>query len=121
MNFFLDTGLIFRRQITLSLRIAAWRSGVIERMRVPPVSRLALLLGRVLRDVVVLVVQAAVLIIAGVAFGLRAPLVGVLISFVFVALLAASLAAVSYSVGLVLKSEDALAPLLNMIVVPLML
>ncbi len=34
--------------------IAEWRNGVIERMRVTPVSRLALLLGRVLRDVVVL-------------------------------------------------------------------
>ena len=101
--------------------IADYRAGVIERMRVTPVSRMALLLGRVLRDVVVLLVQAAVLIIAGLAFGLSAPFVGVLISFVFVAMLAASLAAVSYSVGLVLKSEDALAPLLNMIVVPLML
>ena len=32
-----------------------------------------------------------------------------------------SLSAVSYDVGLVLKSEDALAPLLNMVMVPLML
>src|SRR6185312_10985646 len=34
---------------------------------------------------------------------------------------AVSLSAISYAVGLALKSEDALAPLINMIVVPLML
>ena len=50
-----------------------------------------------------------------------APLPGVLIGLGFVAVVAVSLAAVSYAVGLLLKSEDALAPLLNMIMVPLML
>jgi ABC-2 type transport system permease protein len=37
--------------------IAEWRAGVIESQRVTPASRTALLLGRVLRDVVVLLVQ----------------------------------------------------------------
>ena len=101
--------------------IADWRAGVIERFRVTPVSRMALLAGRVLRDVVTLTVQAIVLILAGLAFGLRAPLVGVLIGLCFVAVVAVSLSAVSYAVGLLLKSEDALAPLLNMVMVPLML
>jgi ABC-2 type transport system permease protein len=101
--------------------IADWRAGVIERFRVTPVSRMALLAGRVLRDVLTLTVQAIVLVLAGVAFGLRAPLGGVLIGLCFVAVVAVSLAALSYTVGLVLKSEDALAPLLNMIMVPLML
>jgi ABC-2 type transport system permease protein len=101
--------------------IADWRAGVIERFRVTPVSRMALLAGRVLRDVLTLTVQAIVLVLAGLAFGLRAPLAGVLIGLCFVAIVAVSLAAVSYAVGLLLKSEDALAPLLNMIMVPLML
>ena len=61
------------------------------------------------------------LVLAGLAFGLRAPLPGVLIGLGFVAVVAVSLAAVSYAVGRLLKSEDALAPLLNMIMVPLML
>lgn len=39
--------------------IAEYRSRVIERMRVTPVSRIALLLGRSLRDVVVLTVSPA--------------------------------------------------------------
>ena len=101
--------------------IADWRAGVIERFRVTPVSRMALLAGRVLRDVVTLTVQAVVLVLAGLAFGLRAPVGGVLISLGFVAVVAVTLSAVSYSVGLLLKSEDALAPLLNMVMVPLML
>ena len=101
--------------------IADWRAGVIERFRVTPVSRMALLAGRVLRDVLTLTVQAVVLVLAGLAFGLRAPLAGVLIALFLVAVVAVSLSAVSYAVGLVLKSEDALAPLLNMVMVPLML
>jgi ABC-2 type transport system permease protein len=58
---------------------------------------------------------------AGLAFGLRAPIAGVLIALGFIALVAVSLAAISYTVGLLLKSEDALAPVLNMVMVPLML
>ena len=101
--------------------IADWRYGVIERLRVTPVSRLAILSGRVLRDVVTLLVQALVLVLAGVAFGLRAPLGGVLVGLAFVATVAVSLSAISYTVGLLTKSEDVLAPALNMVVVPLML
>src|SRR5207248_723440 len=77
--------------------IAEWRAGVIERLRVTPVSRLALLLGRVLRDVAVMVAQAVVLILTALPFGLRAPLGGVLISLGLVALLALSLTSLSYA------------------------
>jgi ABC-2 type transport system permease protein len=101
--------------------IGEWRLGVIERMRVTPVSRLALLLGRVLRDALMLLVQAAVLVLAGVAFGLRAPVGGVLLGLGLVLLLAVGVASLSYAAGLVLKSEDAFAPLLNMITVPVLL
>jgi ABC-2 type transport system permease protein len=101
--------------------IADWRYGVIERMRVTPVSRLAILAGRVLRDAVTLLVQGIVLVLAGVAFGMRAPLGGVLVGLAFVAMVAVSLSAISYTVGLLTKSEDVLAPAINMVVVPLML
>jgi ABC-2 type transport system permease protein len=101
--------------------IADCRSGVIERLRVTPVSRLAILSGRVLRDVVALLIQGIVLVLAGVAFGMRAPLGGVLVGLAFVAAVAVSLSAVSYTVGLLTKSEDVLAPAINMVVVPLML
>jgi ABC-2 type transport system permease protein len=101
--------------------IADWRYGVIERFRVTPVSRLAILAGRVLRDVLTLLVQAVVLVLAGVAFGMRPPIAGVLIGLGFIAVTAVSLASISYMIGLLTKSEDILAPALNMVVVPLML
>jgi ABC-2 type transport system permease protein len=101
--------------------ISDWRGGVIERFRVTPISRLAVMSGRVLRDVIVLVAQAVILVLVGVAFGLRAPVVAVLISLGFIVLVAIGLASVSYAVALLLKSEDAFAPLLNSIIVPLTL
>jgi ABC-2 type transport system permease protein len=101
--------------------IGEWRMGIIERMRVTPVSRLALLLGRVLRDMVVQLIQSALLIGVGTAFGLRAPVLGVLLGLGFVLLISMSLASLSYTAGLLIKSEDAFAPLLSAVSVPLML
>jgi len=63
----------------------------------------------------------AVLVLVGVAFGLRAPLPAVLIGFVFIMFVAIGLASVSYATGLLVKSEDAFAPLINTVVVPLLL
>jgi ABC-2 type transport system permease protein len=77
--------------------------------------------GRVLRDVVTLVVQAAVLVLVGVAFGLRAPVAAVFIGFGFIVLVAIGLASLSYAIGLLVKSEDAFAPMVNTVVVPLLL
>ena len=101
--------------------IAEWRAGVIERMRVTPAHRMSLLVGRVARDVVVLLVQATLLTLVAVPFGLRAPVGGVLLALLVVAFLAAAFSSLSYAAALVLKSEDALAPLLNGIAIPLLL
>ena len=101
--------------------ISDWRAGIIERFRVTPISRVALLTGRVMRDVVTLIVQSTVLILAGLAFGLRAPLGAVLLSFVYIALVAIGLSSLSYAAALQLKSEEAFAPLVNSVVVPLVL
>jgi ABC-2 type transport system permease protein len=101
--------------------IAEWRAGVIESQRVTPASRTALLLGRVLRDVVVLLVQGTLLVLVSIPLGLRAPFVGVVLTLLVVALLGAALSAVSYALALTLKSEDAFAPLLNAVVFPILL
>lgn len=101
--------------------IAEYRAGVIERMRVTPMSRVALLLGRVARDLVVLLVQGVVLILVALAFGLRAPLGGAIIGVLLVIVLGVTMASISYGLALVLKSEDAFAPLLNAFMLPLML
>jgi ABC-2 type transport system permease protein len=102
--------------------IAEWRAGVVERMRVTPASRGALLLGRVLRDVVVLVVQGAILIGAAVLFfGLDAQIESLVTGLGIVALLGAAFSALSYGAALKMKSEDAFAPLVNGLVVPVLL
>jgi ABC-2 type transport system permease protein len=101
--------------------IAEYRAGVIESQRVTPASRTALLLGRVLRDVLVLLVQGVLLVLVSIPLGLRAPLVGVLLSLLVIALLGAAFASVSYALALTLKSEDAFAPLLNVFVLPVLL
>jgi ABC-2 type transport system permease protein len=101
--------------------IAEIRYGTVERMRVTPASRLGLLLGRILRDTLVLLLQATLLTLIAVAFGLRVPAVGALITVGLVGMLGIALSSLSYAAGLWLKSEDALAPLLNMVTVPLLL
>jgi len=101
--------------------VAEMRAGVVERMRVTPASRVALLGGRVLRDVVVLLVQGALLVLGAFAFGLRAPIGGVLLGLAVVAVLGAAFASASYAAALRLGTEDALASLLNTLAVPLLL
>lgn len=95
--------------------------GVVERMRVTPVSRLALLLGRVLRDATVFVFQAVLLVLAAVVMGLRAPLAGILIGFAFVALLTVSLASLSYAVAMKVRTPGEFGPLINAVSMPSML
>jgi ABC-2 type transport system permease protein len=101
--------------------IADLRSGVVERLRVTPVSRTALLLGRVLRDTLVLAVQAVLLVGAGLLLGLRAPLGGLLAGLALVVLLSVSIASLSYVLALATRTEDAFAPLLSAVTLPLML
>ena len=101
--------------------IAELRAGVVERMRVTPASRAALLLGRVLRDVVVLLVQGIVLVLAATVFGLRAPLGGLILGLLVVGLLGAAFASASYAAALVLKTEDSMAAVTNSLAVPILL
>ena len=95
--------------------------GVVERMRVTPVSRLALLLGRVLRDATVFVFQAVLLVLAAVVMGLRAPLPGILIGFAFVALLTLSLASLSYAMAMKVRTPQEFGPMINAVSMPSML
>ncbi len=101
--------------------IAELRDGVIERMRVIPASRMALLAGRVLRDGVVLIVQSIVLLAAAYAFGLRAPLGGVVLAVVLVAAVGAAFAVASYALALLTRAEDGMASITNSLAVPMLL
>ncbi len=97
------------------------REGVVERMTVTPMSRVAMLVGRTLRDVVLLVCQGLIIVILAVPFGLEINLGGVGVAFLMLALIGIMMSPISYTLALVLKSEDALAPVVNGISLPLLL
>ncbi len=101
--------------------IAELRYGVVERMRVTPMSRTAMLLGRSLRDVVLLLLQAVIMIVLAIPFGLTLDPAGIAVTLGVLALIALVMAPLSYATALVLKSEDAFAPLVQSIVMPLLL
>jgi len=101
--------------------IAEVREGVVERMRVTPASRMALLAGRVLRDAVVLLVQSTMLLAAAYVFGLRAPVADVVLAVLLVAAVGAGFASASYAVALLTGTEEGMASIANSIAVPLLL
>jgi ABC-2 type transport system permease protein len=101
--------------------IAELRYGVVERMRVTPMSRTSMLLGRSLRDVVLLLLQALIMVALAIPFGLTLDPAGLVLSFGVLAILGLATAPLSYAAALALKSEDAFAPLVQGIAMPLLL
>lgn len=101
--------------------IAEMRWGVIERMRVTPVSRVALLLGRALRDLVSLLIQAVLIIVLSVPFGLKIDLVGSVVVLGVVGLIGLATASISYALALRLGDEDSFAPIVFTATLPLLL
>jgi len=99
-----------------------YRSGVLERLRVTPASRVGLLLGKVVNNAIQAVVQAVLItVLAYLVFGLDAPVGGVLLSLLIVALTAVTLASASYAVALTIKSEEAFPAILNAVLMPVLL
>jgi len=101
--------------------IAELRAGVIERSRVTPVSRFALLLGRSLRDTVSLLAQAVIITLLALLFDLRVVLGNLLLAYLMLALISLMTSALSYGVALAVKSEDVLAPMMNTVAQPVLL
>ncbi len=101
--------------------IAQLRAGVVERLRVTPASRLALLLGSVLRDVAQLLVQSIVLVGVAWLLGLDLNLAGVGLVLVLLALMGLLMSSCSYAVALALKDENSFASTLQFFLLPLLL
>jgi ABC-2 type transport system permease protein len=101
--------------------IAELRYGVVERMRVTPMSRVAMLLGRSLRDAVLLLMQATIMIVIAIPFGITIDPLGIAVTLALVGLIGLAMAPLSYSAALALKSEDAFAPLVQFVALPLLL
>ena len=101
--------------------IAELRAGVIERLRVTPVSRVALLFGRALRDMITIAVQALILIVISLPFGLSINPVGVVVVLALIGLIGLLTASIAYAVALAVKSEDSYAPIVFTSALPILL
>ncbi len=101
--------------------IGEWREGVIEAERVTPASRTALLVGRLYRDLLQLLVQALILIALGYAMGMVASARGMVLGVALTLLLGGACAAASNALALTTKSEDVMAPVINMVMMPVLL
>jgi ABC-2 type transport system permease protein len=101
--------------------IGEWREGVIEAERVTPASRTALLVGRLMRDVLQLLVQALILVGLAYLMGMRGSLGGVLIGIFITLVVGGACAAASNALALTTKSEDVMAPIINIVMMPVLL
>src|SRR6476661_5298341 len=101
--------------------IGEWRDGVIEAERVTPASRTALLMGRLWRDVLQLFVQALILVGLGYLFGMDAPFGGAVLGIALTLLIGAACAASSNALAPTTESEDVMAPVINMVMMPVLL
>jgi ABC-2 type transport system permease protein len=101
--------------------IGEWREGVIEAERVTPASRTALLVGRLVRDVLQLFVQALILVGLGYLMGMRGSPGGIVFGVLLTLLVGGACAAASNALALTTKSEDVMAPVINMVMMPVLL
>ncbi|MGW7047826.1 ABC transporter permease [Streptomyces avermitilis] len=107
--------------VGLSL-LAEYRSGVLERFRVTPMSPAALLLGKVLTVAVNVLIQSAVIVlVCHLVFRVNPPIYGMALCMLMIACLSIAIASCSYALALRLKSEEGLPAALNAILLPLFL
>ena len=95
--------------------------GVIERLRVTPASRVAMLLGMLLVDVVVFLCQCALLVVMATLMGLRADLGGLVILFGLLILVALALGSFSYAISMIVKNQSTLAAIASSLILPVTL
>ncbi|MGI5243463.1 ABC transporter permease [Dactylosporangium sp. CA-139066] len=96
-------------------------NGVIERSRVTTVSRVALLLGRALRDVVTVVVQSILITVLSLPFGLITNIGNILLGYAILALISLAAASISYGIAIKVNNPNVLGQVINNLAQPLML
>lgn len=101
--------------------IGQLREGVIERLRVTPVSRLAMMIGMISVSLLMLLLQVALLVLLGLILGFRPDASGLLLLMVLLLLGGLVMASCSYAVGLLVKDEGSLAAAVNLVALPLLL
>src|SRR3990167_5630676 len=79
------------------------RSGIIERFRVTPASRFAILMGPVLRDTIATVIQVTFFILIALPFGFSPDIRGILLLYPLLILLVTITSSFGNAIGLVVK------------------
>ena len=97
------------------------QSGLIERLRVTPASRFAILVGPILSGLVMMTVFDAVVVAVGYGFGFTVHWAGLLVLTVLLWLLAALMGAFSTATALVTKDISSFAAIINGINLPILL
>lgn len=97
------------------------RNGVVERFRVTPTSRFALLAGRVLRDLANTLVIVNFFALIAVPFGFKIHIVGYLLFMIILSLVLITTSSFGNALGLILKDEDRLSPIVQGINLPILL
>jgi ABC-2 type transport system permease protein len=101
--------------------IGQLREGVIERLRVTPVNRLALMIGMISVSLLNLLVQTLLLVGVGMLLGFRPDVAGLALLVVLVLIGGLMMGSCSYAVALVVKNEGSLAAAVNLVALPLLL
>jgi ABC-2 type transport system permease protein len=97
------------------------RAGIIERSRVTPASRVALLLGRALREVVDLLIQGVLITLMSLIIGLTVQVPDLLLAYLLFALVAMTSVMLSYGLTLWAGNASALAAVVSTVSQPVML
>ena len=101
--------------------IAAIRQGVIERLRVTPLSRVGLLLGWELMFVALVAFQAVMIAVVAVIFGLRVPPINLLLALVLLGLMVLTGVSISYVLAVFVPNQTVLMNLTNGVTEPIAL
>jgi ABC-2 type transport system permease protein len=82
------------------------QTGAHERMLVSPLSRSSLLIGRALKEVVPMLAQTALIVVATIPFGFELHLAGVVVGLLMLAVFCVGLGALSYTLALASQGNE---------------
>ncbi|MEV8632862.1 ABC transporter permease [Streptosporangium sp. NPDC051023] len=97
------------------------RNGTLERLAVSQAWRPAIILGRVLKDMIVLAFQALLVMGVAVLMGLRLSLAAVLLMLLLMAATGLFAASLSYGLALAIRDENGLSQIVQFFALPLTL
>lgn len=97
------------------------KNGVLERMRVTPTSRFALLAGRVLRDLVNMTVVVVFFALIAIPFGFHLNFFGFLVFLPLLGMMLITTSSFGNALGVILGDEDKLAPVVQGVNLPVIL